>query len=175
MDAEGGFGSEAAQQTPERSGTAALAQPLAKALVALGAGEQAVEHGAQVEAGSAADDGKAAAGSDLGGGGTRPAGVIAGGEPGVGGGDVDEVVGDAGAILARGLGGADLEFAVDGNRVATDDFAAELQGERQGEGGLAAGGGPGDDQQRSLGSARDWIRCSGRRRIGCGGHRTPRI
>src|ERR1039457_5506340 len=41
MDAEGGFGVEAAQQTPERSGTAAVAQPLAKVLVALRAGEEA--------------------------------------------------------------------------------------------------------------------------------------
>src|SRR5208283_671957 len=58
VDAQGGFRVEAAQQTPERGGTAAMTQAVAKVLVALGAVEEAVEHGAQVESGASADDGK---------------------------------------------------------------------------------------------------------------------
>ena len=151
MNAESGFGIEAAQQSPERSGAAAMTQAAAKILVALGSVEEAFEHGAQVEAGASADDGKASATGDCGGGGTGLAGVVSSGEPGVGGDDVDEVVRDDGALFERWFGGADFEFAVDGNRVAADDLATEFEGQGDGERGLAAGGGAGDDQQRGLG------------------------
>jgi len=40
---------------------------------------------------------------------------------------------NAGAVFARGLGGADFKVAVDGNRIATDDFAGKAVGERDGE------------------------------------------
>jgi hypothetical protein len=61
--------------------------------------------------------------------------------------DVDEVVGDAGALGERGLCGADLHAAIDGDGVATDDLAGEALGEGEGERGLAAGGGAGDDDE----------------------------
>ena len=69
------------------------------------------------------------------------AGVVAGGAGLVGGEDIDEVVGDAGAFGESGLGGADLHAAVDGDGVAGDDLAGEAFGESEGKGGLAAGGG----------------------------------
>ena len=56
------------------------------------------------------------------------AGVVAGGEGMVGGGDVDEVVRNEGALFERGLGGAEVHAAIDGYGVATDDFAVELLG-----------------------------------------------
>ena len=47
----------------------------------------------------------------------------------------------------RGLGGADLHLAVDGDRVAADDLAVELLGEVDRERGLAAGGGADEDDE----------------------------
>ena len=57
------------------------------------------------------------------------------------------MVRDAGALGERGLGGADLHAAVDGDGVAADDLAGEALGESEGEGGLAAGGGAGEDDE----------------------------
>ena len=69
---------------------------------------------------------------DLAQGGAGLTGVVAGGEGMVGGGDVDEMVLDLGALGERGLGGAEVHAAVDGYGVATDDFAVELLGEGEG-------------------------------------------
>jgi hypothetical protein len=50
------------------------------------------------------------------------------------------VVLNEGSLFVRWLGGADLHLAIDGDRVATNDFAVELFGESECEGGFAAGG-----------------------------------
>jgi hypothetical protein len=146
MDSGGGLGIKAAQQAPQGSGMAARSQALAQGLVTLGCGDQSVEHGAEVESGAAADNGQAAASGDIARGGAGQASVFAGGEKGIRSDQVDEVVRNAGAIRGRGFGGADLEFTIDGNRIATNDFSAEAQGKVEGKRGLSAGGRAGNDQ-----------------------------
>ena len=116
----------------------AVAQAAAQVFVALRAGEEAIGERAQVEAGSSRYDGEAAATGDVAQGGAGQAAVIAGGEGLVGIGDIDEMMRQASALLVSGLGGSQVNAAVDGNRVATDDFGVELFTESEGERGLAA-------------------------------------
>ena len=108
--------------------------------MARGACEQAFGQGAQVEAGSAGDDGQFAAAGNIAQGGAGLAAVFAGGEGLIGIGDVDEVMRNAGALFGAGLGGAEVHAAIDGNGIATDDFAVEPLGEGERERGLAAAG-----------------------------------
>ena len=124
-----------------------VAEALALAGFLGGSGEEAVDEGSEVEAGAAGDDGQAAACGDAGEGFAGLAAVVAGGAGLVGPGDVDHVVRDEGALLVGWLGGADLHLAVDGYGVAADDLAVELLGEAEGEGGFAAGGGAGKDDE----------------------------
>ena len=117
-------------------------------LAGRGVKESSVQ-GAEVEAGSAGDDGEVVArrryrARD----GAGITGVVAGGVGLVGVGDVDEVVRREGSFGRGGLGGTEVEAAVDGDRVATDDFAGEALGEGEGKGGFAAGGGAGEDDER---------------------------
>ncbi len=86
-------------------------------------GEEPVDEGAEVESGSSGDDGEFFSCGDFGEGGAGVAAVVAGGEGFGGVDDVDQVVRGLAAFGWRGLGGADLHFAVDGDGVATDDFA----------------------------------------------------
>jgi len=129
----------------------AASQAVAHGLLAWRGGEQSHGECAEVEAGSAGDDEEMVALGDFAEGGAGLAGVVAGGEGVVGGGDVDEVMGDEGALGERRLGGAEVHAAVDGYGVATDDFAVELLGEGEGKCGFAAAGGAEDeDGQRVL-------------------------
>ena len=98
--------------------------------------------------------GRRSAGGDAADGFAGEAAVVAGGEGLVGRGDVEQVVRDAGALVGRGLGGADLQAAVDGDGIAGDDLAGELLGKVEGEGGFAAGRGAGEDDE-------EWIGCCG--------------
>ena len=139
---------EDAVQVGGAAGGCEFAEAFALAVLFGRRGEEAVDERAQVEAGSSGDDGQVAAFSDAGEGFAGLAAVVAGGAGLVGPGDVDHVVLDEGSLVARGLGGADLHLAIDGDRVATDDLAVELFGEAKGEGGLAAGGGAGEDDER---------------------------
>ena len=160
VDVDGCCGSwvEAGEDTVEVGGATGLDE-FAEAFALAGflgrGGEEAVDEGAQVEAGASGDDGQVAAGSggtaafgDAGEGFAGLAAVVACGAGFVGRGDVDHVVLDEGALFARGLGGADLHLAVDGNGVAADDLAVELFGEAKCEGGFAAGGGADEDDER---------------------------
>jgi hypothetical protein len=58
--------------------------------------------------------------------GAGAAAVLAGGERLIGIGDVDEVMRHARTFFERGLGGAKVHAAIDGNGVATDDLAVKL-------------------------------------------------
>ena len=42
------------------------------------------------------------------------------------------------ALFRRGFGGAEIHAAIDGDGIATDDFAVEAFGEGEREGGFAA-------------------------------------
>ncbi len=111
-------------------------------------GEEAVDEGAQVEAGAAGDDGQVPAFNNSSKGFAGLAAVVPCGAGFIGRDDVDHVVLDEGALFVSGLSGADLHLAVDGYRVAADDLAAELCGEPECERGLAAGGRADEDDER---------------------------
>ena len=142
---------EAGEEAMEVGGAAGLGE-FAEAFALAGflgrGGEEAVDERAQVEAGAAGDDGQVAPFGDASEGFAGLAAVVACGAGFVGPGDVDHVVLDEGALFARGLGGADLHLAVDGDGVAADDLAVELFGEAECERGFAAGGGADEDDER---------------------------
>ena len=71
------------------------------------------------------------------------------------------MVGDAGPLGGAGFGGADVHAAVEQGGVGVDDLGAGRRfvgvhplGEVEGEGGLAGGGGPHDDESGQTGGAR---------------------
>ena len=127
MDGGGGAGVEVGEQTM-KGGCAATggecAQTAAEIGVDGGRGKEAVEQRAEIEAGAAGDDGEAADGQgDAGEGFAGETAPIAGGKGLIGVDDVEPVMRDEGALVGGGLGGANLEVAVDGDGVAADDLA----------------------------------------------------
>ncbi len=96
-------------------------------------GEEAFCKRAEVEAGSAGDDGELSAAGDFAEGGAGAAAVFAGSKWLVGIGDIDEVMRDAGALCESGLGGADIHAAIDGDGIATHNLAVEALGKRERE------------------------------------------
>src|SRR5262245_3584048 len=56
-------------------------------------------------------------------------------------------------FFRRGLGRADVEFAIDGDRIAADDFSSQLFREMQRECGLTAARGPQHHQKKRLAQA----------------------
>jgi hypothetical protein len=107
----------------------AVAEALTQVFVTGGAGEEAISQSAEVEAGSAGDDGEFSAAGNFAEGSSGLPAVVAGGEGLVGVGDVDEVMRDAGALFGCGFGAAEIHAAIDGDGIATDDFAVEAFGE----------------------------------------------
>ena len=91
--------------------------------------EEAVEECSKVETSASADDGEDGGGGKLGQGGAGVTGVVAGGAGLVGIVEVDEMVGNFGALDGRGLGGADLHVAIDADGVAGEDFCVEVAGQ----------------------------------------------
>jgi hypothetical protein len=143
VDARGGGGIEAAEESVQPGGAmaaSACAEAVAEAFGALRTGEEAVEEGAQIEAGAAGNDGEVAAGGDVGEGLAGEAAVVAGSAEMVRREDVEEVVGDLAPLLRRGFGGADLHIAIDGDGVAADNLSVEAAGEGEREGRFAAAG-----------------------------------
>ena len=110
-----------------------MLQTLAEDRRPLRAGRQALQQGAKVEAGAAADDGQPAPARDGGDGGTSGPRIVSRGVEGVRGDDVEEVVRNLPSLLGRRLGGPDLQTAVHGYRIATDNLAVELlpEGDRE--------------------------------------------
>ena len=156
MDARGGCGVEAGEDAMEPARGLALGaagEAVAERLLAGGAIKEAHGECAKVEAGAAGDDGQLVAGGDGCEGSAGQAGVVAGGEGGAGIADVDEVVGELGLLSRGGLGGAEVHPAIDGHRVATDDFALEELAEGEREGGFPAAGGAHDEDGERLGGA----------------------
>jgi tetratricopeptide (TPR) repeat protein len=150
VDAGGGGRVPPVEETVEGAGAAAVEsiEAGAEGGVAAGSGAESVEGGAQVESGAAGEDGQAPAAGDVvnqgaGKGGEAPGVAVPGGVE-----DVDKVMGDAGAFGGGQFGGADVQPAVELERIAVDDFAAEGRGEAESEGGFAGGGGPEYGNQR---------------------------
>ena len=112
--------------------------------------EESIDQCAKIESGAAGDDRQMAALDDAAEGLAGEPAVVSCGAGFVRRDDVDEVVRDHRALFARGLGGAYLHLAVDGDRVATDDLAVEFLRKMQCERGLAAGGWACDYDERSV-------------------------
>lgn len=91
------------------------AEAIAERFGACGAGEEAVDERAEIEARASRDDGEIAATGDAGEGFACVAAVVSGGVGFVGIAYVDEVMRGEFAFGARGLGGADLHLAKDGD------------------------------------------------------------
>jgi hypothetical protein len=106
--------------------------------LACGTGKETFSKGAEVKAGSSGDDGQTGAVGYCMEGGAGLAAVIACGERLVWVGNVEEVVGQAGPIFRSWLGCAQVHAAIDGDRVATDNFAGKTLSKRKGKGGFAA-------------------------------------
>jgi hypothetical protein len=117
---------------------------------------EALEEGVEIKAGTAAEDGEASAGVDVGDGGVREAGELGGVEVVGELTDVDEVVRDTAALGGGGFGGAEVEAAIDLHGIDGDDFGVELFGEAKRDGGFTDGGGTGEEEawRRRGGSGR---------------------
>ena len=153
MNPAGGLRIESGKQAVKRAGAAAFpgGEPVAQRLVARGAFEQAVQEGAQVEAGASGHNGEAFTVRRC-----RPepagqAGIFAGGEKLVGIQDIQKMVGNPPTLGGRQLGGSDIEVAVDLQGIAIDDLAAESGGEGQGQIALAGTGRADHCNQRAFG------------------------
>lgn len=151
VDALGGVGVDAFEFFAECR-EAFGAELISECVIGAGAFEEAVEEGFDVEVGAADDDGGFVAGLNIGDGALRFAEPVMDCE---GGGiarvaEVEEMVGDALAFGDGRLGGADVHAFIDLKGVGGDEFGGltlrgEGVGKFDGEGGLATGGGAGDD------------------------------
>ncbi len=141
MDAGGCWWVDALQELMEPRASVffgAAAEAFAQVFMARGAGEEAFGEGAEVEAGSAGDDGEMVASADFMECSSGGAAIGSGGVRLVWIGYVDEMMRGLSAFGGGWLGGAEVQAAVDGYGVAGNDFALEGFGEAEGEGGFAA-------------------------------------
>jgi hypothetical protein len=124
-----------------------LLQPLPNGLVAAGSGEEAVEKRLDVEARPPDDHRQPAAGGDVLDRPGRPGGEVGSRKLVAPSHDVDQMVRDAAPLLEARLVRADVEAAVDLHGVAAYDLGPEPLGQQDGQGGLADGGGPDQEDQ----------------------------
>lgn len=143
MDALGGFGVEAGEETGE---VGTLFEAGAEKEIRRGAGRQATEEGAEIEAGAAAEDGETTAGGDFGKEDFDLASEVGGGEGLVGTTNVEEMVRGGEAVGERKFGGADVEAAEHLKRVTVYEFAVEVAGKGDGESTFARTGGADDSE-----------------------------
>ena len=118
-------------------------------LGALGPGEKAVDQRAQVKSRAADNDRKVMAVADFGEHLPGATGIFAGSHRLRRVDDIEQMMRCAGTFFRRRLGGADVEFSIDSDGIAIDDFALKALGQREGKGRLAGTGGTEqDDEQR---------------------------
>ena len=113
-------------------------QALPQLLVPLGRGKKPFGQRAQIKPGSAGHDGKPAPAGNLPERRPRLAAVFASGKGLVRVGHVDEVMRQPCPLFFGRLGCPQVHAAIDGHRVATNDFAAKLFTQRKGKCRLAA-------------------------------------
>ena|ERR1700746_2840689 len=144
----------------------ALAQTVAQILRALGARKQSIQERAQVETGSPDDDGNAFPRLDFGQHGPRLPRVLSGRDVVSGVCDIEKMMRRARAFFGARLRSADFKVAIERDRIAADDFPAEVFRENKGQGSLATRSGPKhNDQQRVVLYAQrqlQWIACQKR-------------
>jgi len=144
MDALGGGGVEVPQKPVDRARAAMLSgsQAIAQGLVARGSRKKTVHKGTEIKTGSTGQDRDMPAMGDFGKHATGQAGVFAGAEYLVGIENIDQVMGNATAVLGWELGGADIEIAVNLQGIAVYDFTGEFFREGQGQLALTRPGWP---------------------------------
>ncbi len=126
-------------------------EPCAHRLVAAGPREESAGQRPVVEAGAADEDRLLAARRDVANDGRGVACVVRSGVLLRRIRDVHHVMRNALLLGERNLVGADVEHPVDGGRIAGDDLAVEVPGERNAQRALARGGGTDDrDESRTL-------------------------
>jgi hypothetical protein len=153
MDVRGRFRIEPLQNSVKVDCAAPLgtrSKSLAKLRGAMGAGKQSFEERTKIETGASDDNGKMSTPGYLGERGTCLTGVFSGREGLAGIDNIDEVMPHAGAIVARRLGGPDFKAAIDGNRIATENFAEKPLREMDGESGFTGCRGAKDNYQGSV-------------------------
>ena len=133
---------EQAMQTFGAPAGGEAVEPIPQRLVGAGTGKQAPHERPVVEPGAADQNREPPAPVHVADGGGRIARVLRGGIDLGGVGNVDEVVRDALPVAGGHLVGADVEAAVDRGRVAVEDLAVELAGQRQSERALPRRGRP---------------------------------
>ena len=131
------------------------AETFAQFVRALRAGKQALQQRAKIKTRSSDDDGKMATPCDVVERHSRLAGIFARSEGLSGFGDIDEVVWDTSAVIARRLGRSDFEVAIYSNRITADDLSRQTFGERHGERRSPRGSGAQDDDQQRVRRAAD--------------------
>ncbi len=110
-------------------------------------GSKTVEQSAEIEAGASGNNGESATTADVFEGLAGKPGIVAGVGELVGFEEVETMVRNSRALAAGRLGRADIQAAIDGDRVTGDNFAPKLLGNQQGEGCLATRGGSGYDDE----------------------------
>lgn len=151
VNARGGWCVETREELMQPGGAVPLRtspQVLAQIVAALRPFEEAFGQGAQVEARSAGYDGQVFAHRDVLESHPRKPGVSACRERLVRIGDIDEMMRYAGLLFAIWFCRAQVHAAIDSDRIAAYDLTAELPGERERQGGLAAPRGPEEDNEK---------------------------
>ena len=153
MDTLGGSGIQSREEAADCAWAAGLAsqQAGAEGVIALGAGGEAVEQGAEVESCAAAENREATAGRDLRKNGEHFGNEITGGKEVCGRAEVEEMVRDAALGGGGQLGGTDVEAGVNLDGIEVDNLAVKSFGEGESEGGLPCPGGSGNGEERKVG------------------------
>jgi hypothetical protein len=135
VNAPGGRGIEASEQTVQRTGPAPLAlrQAQSKGLIPSRQRRQSFEERAQVKPRTADDNRKMPTPGDFGDRFARGAGVLAGRVNLRRLQHVDHVLANSAGLVWRNLGGADVESAIELKRVAVDDLSLKFGGNPQSE------------------------------------------
>lgn len=134
------------------------AEALAEIFGALRQVGETFEKSAEIETGADSEDGETIAGAKIGEHCEGAFAVITSSGGFAGFDDVEEVMGDGGAFACRGLGGADVETAIELGGIASQNFTAEFFGEVESESGLAGSGGADDGEESWIGHERMGLR-----------------
>lgn len=154
MNARSGNGIKARKQAMQPARTTALAaarHASPQIVIALRAREQTLNECAEIEASATGDDRRSSSGNDGVHGGASLPRVVARGEVAVRISDVKQVMRNKRTFGSGGLGGADIQATVNGDRVATDNLGRKATGKCKCKRGFAAGCGAEQDDCKRIG------------------------
>src|ERR1700690_82638 len=108
-----------------------LTQPVAQFFRTLRTGEKTVQQGAKIESGAANHNGQVSSRLDFRQRLSCQTRILAGGDVAGGIDNVEQMMRGMGALGSVWLGGADLEFAIGGDRIAVHDLAVKARRQRK--------------------------------------------